>query len=409
MMLTMLLLACSDDNPAAIDTAAVEDPLPAFVDDCSEGLNDDVDTLSGLIAADNHTESGVQLCEGDVPSHTWVSVAMFIDGSGSSATDGTDLDLWEIDPDAALPDALDLVEEEGESEDIIGYSASEQPYERLAWYNAGDSAVSHTLMIDGWDGSQASYDLLVRTSEYHEGLDCDDFFDDASEDGPCNRIMQFPQADTLAQGYVVEHEAHYSNLRREVAYLVRYAAEQTAQTFEGTNPLALMDMSQADGDTPGRMVDSLRHPEGTHVDGNDIDIAYYQTGEDNLGRAVCDNDGYYCTGDPTLMDAERTAFFMVKLMESPHLRVIGVDTAIAAEVNTAAEALEDEGLLESGQRARLASYMAYGDGWPFHHHHMHFSWSWEDGHTDAARSRPVDGCMGDVEVVSEKQAILRGR
>ena len=409
-MILSLLIACSDDPVAPVD---VEDnPLPAFADDCTEGLNDTVDSLSGLLTEDNYLEAGIQLCADevdlyriDVPPQTWVSVAMIIDGSGSSSEDGTDLDLWEIDPDGALPDKLDLIDED-DGEDVTWYSASEQSFERLAWYNAGEETVSHVFMIDGWEGSAARYDLLVRTSEYHEDRDCDDVYEDTSEDGPCNRIMQFPQADSLEQGYVVQHEAHYSNLRREVAYLVRYAAAQTALTFEDTNPLALMDMSQADGDVPGRMVGSLRHPEGTHVGGNDIDIAYYQTGDDNLGRAVCTNDGYFCTGEPTLLDATRTAYFMVKLMESPYLRVIGVDPEIADAVKEAADQLEEDGLLEDGQRARLSAYMAYGDGWPFHHHHMHFSWSWEDGHSGEVMAAERDGCMAGPVTLSAKELIL---
>lgn len=420
MFVSLLLLACTEPTADRLVDSGVPsaDPLPAFVDDCAEELNDELSSLSGLLAVDGHVEESVQLCSGDrdvyrvdVPANTWLSVAMYIDGSGSSRGDGTDLDLWEVDPESVLPDALDIIDEEPDSgfeDDIIWYSASEQPYERLAWFNETDEVVSHYLIIDGWDGSASRYDLLVRTSEFHEGLDCDTFYADTSEDGPCNRIMQFPQATTLEQGYIVQHEAHYSNLRREVAYLVRYATAATATTFEGTNPLALMDMSQADGDVPGRMVGSLRHPEGTHTGGNDIDIAYYQTGDDNLGRAVCANDGYFCTGAPNKLDARRTAYFMVRLMESPYLRVIGVDPEIATAIRDATEELEAEGLLSSGERRRLMNYMAYGDGWPFHHHHMHFSWSWEDGHSgeDQQTAQASDGCMGEPVGFTAKQERL---
>jgi len=414
MILSLLLVVGCTDERAAGGKNTDSDPLPAFVDDCTEALNDDLAAPAGLLAEDGHTEEGVQLCAGDrdiyridVQPGMWVSVAVFIDGSGSSGADGTDLDLWELDPDGAVPDALDIVDEEG-GDDVAWFSASEQPYERLAWSNEGTEPVSHYLLVDGWEGSQASYDLVVRASEYHSGMDCDDFYEDASEGGPCNRIMQFPQAESLDQGYVVEHEAHYSNLRREVAYLVRHAAAETAATFSDTNPLALMDMSQADGDTPGRMVDSLRHPEGTHVYGNDIDIAYYQTGDDNLGRAVCPNDGYFCTGAANLLDATRTAFFMARLVESPYIRVIGVDPEIAEDVMAAAEALVDEGLLAPSDRQQLNRYMAYGDGWPFHHHHMHFSWEWEDGHSgEDRRRRQVDGCMAAPTTITDKQLLLR--
>jgi hypothetical protein len=194
--------------------------------------------------------------------------------------------------------------------------------------------------------------------------------------------MQFPNAVSGDQGYLVTHEQHYSNLRREVAYLVQWATAQVEAEFPGTNPLALMDMGQADGDTPGRLDDSLRHPEGTHINGNDIDIAYYQTGEDNMGRAVCENDGYNCTGEAYLLDAERTAYFMAMLMRSSYVRVIGVDTEVAEDVFIAVDDLRRDGMINSTDVSNLETYMVYStSGWPFHHHHMHLSWDWEDGHS----------------------------
>jgi hypothetical protein len=161
-------------------------------------------------------------------------------------------------------------------------------------------------------------------------------------------------------------------------------------------------MGQWDGDIPGRMEGQLRHPEGTHVNGNDIDIAYYQTGSDNYGRVVCPpNDNYFCTGDPTLLDARRTAYFMIQLMKSPFLRVIGVDPKIATELKAAAQDLKSEGLITSSEVSRLNSYMAYGSGWPFHHHHMHFSWAWESGFADRA-APPPSGCQNALHPSHDK-------
>jgi len=327
----------------------------------------------------------------DIPPSTWVSVALDIDGSGAGATD---LDLFEVEgPEGLYPNYLDQVNDEGEAFNIIWYSATEASFERLAWYNPTDTTVSHYLAIDGYEGATGTYDLNIRASEWHDSLNCNDVYDDDSESGPCNRIMQFPQANDLDEGYVVSHWAHYSNLRREVAYLVRWAAAETSANFADTNPIGLLDMGQWDGDTPGRMEGQLRHPEGTHVHGNDIDIAYYQTGSDNYGRIVCpSNDGYFCTGEATLLDARRTAFFIAQLMKSPYLRVIGVDPKVASAVKSAAQDLKGEGLLSSSDVSRLNSYMAYGDGWPFHHHHLHFSWAWESGHADRT-APPPEGCQ----------------
>jgi hypothetical protein len=162
-------------------------------------------------------------------------------------------------------------------------------------------------------------------------------------------------------------------------YLVRWAAAETAATFPGTNPIGLLDMSQADGDTPGRQDDQLRHPEGTHVEGNDIDIAYYQTVSNNLGRSVCPENGYFCTDKPDILDAKRSAFFISRLMKTESLRVIGVDSLIYPELIDAARELQSEGLLRGADVGRLKSFLAYGEGWPFHQHHLHFSWNWEKG------------------------------
>ena len=371
-----------------------EDPLPDFVDDCSSAQNETLQGASGLIAEDGKRYEDVSLCEDDidtyridVPAFTWLSMEIFIDGKGKNKTD---LDLWEIDdPTAPVDSRMDLVDDEAE-ENTIWYSAVEQPNESLAWYNDSDLVQTHFVQVVGYEGASADYDIEIRTSPFEEAQNCDDVEEDTSESGPCNQILLFPQANRVDQGYLVSHSTHYSHLRREVIYLVRYAAAETVATFGDTNPLGLLDMSQADGDTPGRMDDQLRHPEGTHIEGNDIDIAYYQTGEDNLGRSVCDNDGYYCTSAPDILDARRSAFFIAKLMESPYLRVIGVDTMIATQLKDAAQDLRDEGLLRYRDVQRMDTYLAYGSGWPFHQHHMHFSWAWESG-WEGESSEP--GCL----------------
>ena len=359
-------------------------PVPAFVDDCG-GQNDDFSNRSGIESIELQTYSGVQLCAGEedwyqinIPAGMWVSVEIDISGAGSGTTD---LDLVEVDPDG----------------DALWWSASEQAYERLAWYNPGQAPQERYLMVYGYQGAATDYDIVVRVANYHQGMDCDSFFPlvpSGSETGECNRIIQVPQANSDSEGYLVEHQAHYSNLRREVAYLMTWATAETAAQFPGTNPLSLMDMSERGGETPGAMVGQLRHPEGTHINGNDVDIAYYQTGADNEGRAVCANDNYFCTSPPNILDATRSAFFMIRLMDSPHLRVIGVDTMIATELLAAANSLRAQGVVTQSEVTRLDNYMAWGEGWPFHHHHMHFSWDWEDGYEGRSADTP-EGCIID--------------
>jgi len=369
-----------------------------FVDDCDEGLNDQLEDAVNLLAVDGETQEEITLCKKEVdyyhfelPPQSYVSLTLNIDGSGSYKIDKTDIDLLEVaHPDAQISGLLDMVADEpDQTVDTLWYSASDQPTERLAWFNPTDTILDKWVAVDGFKKSAGTYALDFRVDEFHEGLDCNDFFNKTGQKGPCNEIMSFPQANELEDGYVVSHEARYSNLRRELIYLVRWAAAETAATFADTNPIGLLDMSQADGDVPGRQDDQLRHPEGTHVNGNDIDIAYYQTGSNNLGRSVCPENGYFCTSKPDILDAERSAFFISRLMKSDHLRVIGVDTMIYTELIAAAKDLKADKLLSAADVQNMKSYLAYGDGWPFHQHHLHFSWDWEDGWFDSA---DTNGC-----------------
>jgi len=388
--LIVALAGCTD---LGLGDEQIDDPnalpaLPDFVDDCSNGANDDFDDAAGLLGENQQRYEGVRLCDGDedyyrvdVLAGKWLSVEIFIDGSGSGSSD---LDLWEVDEDG---------------EQVWG-ATTEQPRERLAWYNPTEFDQAHYLLVNGYNGAEADYDIEIRRSKFHDALDCDDAYADEDADdesGSCNRIMQFPQANNEEEGYLVSHWPAYSNLRREVTYLVRYAAAATLAAYPGTKPLGLLDMSEDDGDTPGRMVDQLRHPEGTHVQGNDIDIAYFQTGDDNLGRSVCPEDGYFCTSEPDILDAERTVYFMSRLAESPYLRVIGVDPMIASALQDAADQMHDDGKINSAARSYFFNgAMAYGEGWPFHQHHMHFSWDWESGYE--GREVIPDGCLAGPEV-----------
>ncbi|MBJ95994.1 MAG: hypothetical protein CMP23_16140 [Rickettsiales bacterium] len=394
----LLIGGCTAQTPTE-DTEPEQSslpPLPDFVADCSEDLNDSLEDAAGLIGENRQRYEGLQLCAGDedyyridVPPGKWLSVEVFIDGSGNNnPLDSTDLDLWEVD----------------DNDDELWWSATENNRERLAWFNPTEETEAHYLVVKGYNGAEADYDIEIRRSTFHGSeRDCDDAYDDEDPDdesGPCNRIMQFPQAHSEEDGYLVSHWAAYSNLRREVTYLVRYAAAATRAEYPDTLPLGLLDMSEDDGDTPGRMENQLRHPEGTHVQGNDIDIAYYQTGEDNLGRSVCPEDGYFCTAEPDILDAERTVFFMSKLAESQKLRVVGVDPMIADVLKETANEMHDEGKIDEAARSYFfTGQMAYGDGWPFHQHHMHFSWQWESGYE--GREAHHSGCMSGPDVAPD--------
>jgi hypothetical protein len=179
-----------------------------------------------------------------------------------------------------------------------------------------------------------------------------------------------------------------SYARRDVMMLVKYATamvecQAAAWAFGNGGELGLGDMSEVDGAIPGTSVGSPGHPPGTHVNGHDMDIAYYQTGTaDNLLRAVCEHrtggaDQYHCTGEPTLLDPWRTALFLGHLHATPHLRVIGVDGRVGPLVESALAQLCTDGWVSgTGCTAPRLAYETTDTmrGWyRFHHHHLHIS------------------------------------
>ena len=125
------------------------------------------------------------------------------------------------------------------------------------------------------------------------------------------------------------------------------------------------------------------NPAGTHLDGHDMDIAYYQIGtSDNRLRPVCEHtsggsDAYHCTGAPTLLDTWRTALFLGHFHASPQLRVIGVDGRVGPLVDSAITQLCADGWISG--TACTSHRITWeetdsGRGWfRFHHHHMHIS------------------------------------
>lgn len=185
-----------------------------------------------------------------------------------------------------------------------------------------------------------------------------------------------------------ESNQYRSYLRRDVMMLVQYATAMVAcqaasWTFGNGGPLGLGDMSEADGAIPGTSVGSPGHPAGTHVNGHDMDIAYYQTGtSDNRLRPVCEHtsggaDAYHCTSEPTLLDPWRTALFLGHLHASPQLRVIGVDGRVGPLVASALSQLCAGGWVSGaacGSHSITWEATDGGRGWYyFHHHHLHVS------------------------------------
>lgn len=176
-----------------------------------------------------------------------------------------------------------------------------------------------------------------------------------------------------------------SYARRDLIILVKWAAawvDCKAKAWGGGNghPLGLGDMSEASGAIPGTSDGDPGHPSGSHTNGRDMDIAYYQNvGSDNYLKPVCPHGGqYHCTGAPNKLDVWRTALFLGALLSSSRTRVIGVDGKIGPLVESAIDTLESGGWLpedEWGAQGNLAyETVNNGNGWYyFHHHHLHVS------------------------------------
>jgi hypothetical protein len=269
--------------------------------------------------------------------------------------------------------------------------------EFLSAYSA-NASTTYYFKADGFYGAANNYDLYAWLTEWQDGAVCTDYYSFAvckgcKSNGQCVKdsfeanLIQFPHPDPadsyLGNGYVLEHASGYNWLRREAIMLVRHAIHEVQQQFPGTTPLGLMDMCQIDGITPGFDVGQPRHPESTHDEGGNIDIAYYQTiGDYSQGQVICDangtsTDGYYCTSVANhVVDLPRTAYFLAMLAQSDRFRVAGADKLIAPLILEALEDLKTSGVISTQLFDKTAGSIAYGDGWPFHHHHIHVSFKW---------------------------------
>ena len=180
-----------------------------------------------------------------------------------------------------------------------------------------------------------------------------------------------------------------SYVRRDLMMAIQHATATVAcvaRTWPGGlgAPLALGDGSDRAGATPGTAQARPRHPPSTHVDGRDLDLAYYQLDQpDNHLRAICDHvvagvDQRHCVGPPRHLDAARTALLIGVLLESPRVRTIGVDAAAAPALEAALRDHCRAGRV--GAAACPPTRLSYepvdrGRGWFYaHHNHLHVAW-----------------------------------
>ncbi len=156
--------------------------------------------------------------------------------------------------------------------------------------------------------------------------------------------------------------------------------------FGNHAPLGLGDMSEANGAIPGTATGQPGHPAGTHVNGLDMDIGYYQTNtRDNRLRPVCPHtasgggDAYHCTAAPNSLDLWRNTLVLGAMATSRRVRVIGMDGKVGPLVMAALPALCRDGYLDKTACTRSRALLTYeetdqGSGWfLFHHHHFHVS------------------------------------
>jgi hypothetical protein len=211
----------------------------------------------------------------------------------------------------------------------------------------------------------------------------------------CGKLVPFePVEGPGYENYPLNGETktnqYRSFARVDTMMLVKYAAayvECKAKNWtSGHGGLSgLGDMSEKDGSIPGTSIGSPGHPAGTHVNGYDMDIGYFQKDTpDNKLRPICEHssggsDAYHCTKEPHLLDLWRTTLYLGAFMSSPRIRVIGVDGKVGASVMNAMPKLCAAGYLPQNSCTAVKSKLAYevtneGRGWyQFHHHHFHIS------------------------------------
>jgi hypothetical protein len=232
----------------------------------------------------------------------------------------------------------------------------------------------------------------------------------------CGAVVAFDPRE--GDGYFCNHDEYRSFIRRDVMLMVKYASAAVecltaGWAFGNGPPLGLGDMSERNGDIPGTSIGQPGHPEGTHVDGHDMDLAYYQINtRDNQLRPVCNHisggeDQYHCISDPQTLDVWRSALFIGLLHHNPQLRVIGVDGRVGPSIMRALDGLCAEGYLDGpacNARQRAVTYEVEneGRGWfYFHHHHFHISFM---DRRSAGLEAPLPGLRGPVN----EMCITRG-
>lgn len=412
-------LPCSAQNPTGFcaDGLSCQDGTCQMFA-CTDSRHEPNDSLATATPMPTDTTHGLNLCDGDrdwftltvSPGHQAQVGVLFNQSAG-------DLEFTAHDSAGACLGGriYDLC-----SWTYRGYETGE---EFVSVLNAGTSDRTFAWQLRGYNGASNVYSLMAETRPVSDGVACTPTYTQEECEGRPNGtvdLMQFPHADPadpyVGDGYRFDSDTNYRWIRRELMMLVRYAIHGTQQAHPGTRPLGLIDMCQRDGITPGYDINDPRHPESTHDQGGNIDIAYYTTLADGpLGysqaRIICgptenNQDGSFCTEAATtqhVVDLPRQVRFMTLLLDHPRLRVIGVDKVIHPLLLAEADRQLEEGLITQTQRSRFNTKVTSGDGWPFHHHHIHVSMAWWG--SSSVPHAPESGCGFDL--VRARQAQQR--
>lgn len=241
----------------------------------------------------------------------------------------------------------------------------------------------------------------------------------------CGALIAFePVQGTGYDNYPINGETatnqYRSYARRDLQMLVKWAAAYVdckAKTWTGGNgkPIGLGDMSESNGAIPGTSIGQPGHPAGTHENGFDMDIAYFQVGTtDNYLRPICNTmqngaDQSHCVEPPTKLDLWRDALFLGALISSKRTRVIGVDGKVGPLANQALTVLCNGNWLPAESCTTAAKGLItyeetdQGRGWfLFHHHHQHIS-------LKPASATPVMRAAPEFASKSALDALLRSR
>jgi hypothetical protein len=204
----------------------------------------------------------------------------------------------------------------------------------------------------------------------------------------CGEIVVYdPRTTDYYDDYPINGETtsnqYRSYLRRDLMMLIAYASAKTlcksaGWTVGNGGPIGLGDMSEKNGAIPGTSVGQPGHPKGTHTNGFDMDLGYYQQNTpDNKLRPICEHANYHCTKAPHLLDTWRNALFLGFVFESQRVRVVGVDGQAGQLMTSAIGELCKLGWLDTFacNHVKLAYEVTdMGYGWYyFHHHHQHVS------------------------------------